>query len=172
MTDPTLDSLRLSWTVPEGHFDSFVVQFKDRDGPQVVPVEGHERSVTITPLDTGRKYRFLLYGLLGKRRHGPLTAEGTTGENMPCRARLCSWDSPREGISNLPGQGSRWPLVVAAITVVILLARSHSTGPIGLSCGKALSADLSVLPFEVTQATRNTQLFPFCLHLRDPECGG
>ncbi|XP_042794267.1 tenascin-X isoform X2 [Panthera leo] len=78
VTDPTLDSLRLSWTVPEGHFDSFVVQFKDRDGPQVVPVEGYERSVTITPLDTGRKYRFLLYGLLGKRRHGPLTAEGTT----------------------------------------------------------------------------------------------
>ncbi|XP_077617065.1 tenascin-X [Crocuta crocuta] len=78
VTDPTLESLRLSWTVPEGHFDSFVVQFKDRDGPRVVPVEGHERSVTITPLDTGRKYRFLLYGLLGKRRHGPLTAEGTT----------------------------------------------------------------------------------------------
>ncbi|XP_042841969.1 tenascin-X [Panthera tigris] len=78
VTDPTLDSLRLSWTVPEGHFDSFVVQFKNRDGPQVVPVEGYERSVTITPLDTGRKYRFLLYGLLGKRRHGPLTAEGTT----------------------------------------------------------------------------------------------
>ncbi|XP_030886989.1 tenascin-X-like isoform X1 [Leptonychotes weddellii] len=78
VTDPTLDSLRLSWTVSEGHFDSFVVQFKDKDGPRVVPVEGHERSVTITPLDTGRKYRFLLYGLLGKKRHGPLTAEGTT----------------------------------------------------------------------------------------------
>ncbi|XP_057350096.1 tenascin-X isoform X3 [Manis pentadactyla] len=78
VTDPTQDSLRLSWTVPEGHFDSFVVQFKDRDGPRVVPVDGHERSVTITPLDTGRKYRFLLYGLLGKKRHGPLTADGTT----------------------------------------------------------------------------------------------
>ncbi|XP_072689720.1 tenascin-X isoform X10 [Canis lupus baileyi] len=78
VTDPTLDSLRLSWTVPEGHFDSFVVQFKDRDGPRVVPVEGHKRSVTITPLDAGRKYRFLLYGLLGKSRHSPLTAEGTT----------------------------------------------------------------------------------------------
>ncbi|XP_029070448.1 tenascin-X-like, partial [Monodon monoceros] len=78
VTDPTPDSLRLSWTVPEGHFDSFVVQFKDRDGPRVVPAEGHERSVTIGPLDASRKYRFLLYGLLGKRRHGPLTAEGTT----------------------------------------------------------------------------------------------
>uniref|UniRef100_G1R3P0 Tenascin XB n=1 Tax=Nomascus leucogenys TaxID=61853 RepID=G1R3P0_NOMLE len=78
VTDPTPDSLRLSWTVPEGQFNSFVVQFKDKDGPQVVPVEGHERSVTVTPLDAGRKYRFLLYGLLGKKRHGPLTADGTT----------------------------------------------------------------------------------------------
>ncbi|KAM5325082.1 tenascin-X isoform 3-T3 [Glossophaga mutica] len=78
VTDPTENSLRLSWTVPEGHFDSFVVQFKDRDGPRIVPVVGHERSVTITPLDSGRKYRFLLYGLLGKKRHGPLTADGTT----------------------------------------------------------------------------------------------
>uniref|UniRef100_A0A2I3TKL8 Tenascin XB n=1 Tax=Pan troglodytes TaxID=9598 RepID=A0A2I3TKL8_PANTR len=78
VTEPTPDSLRLSWTVPEGQFDSFVVQFKDKDGPQVVPVEGHERSVTVTPLDAGRKYRFLLYGLLGKKRHGPLTADGTT----------------------------------------------------------------------------------------------
>ncbi|XP_008066963.1 tenascin-X [Carlito syrichta] len=76
--DPTPDSLRLSWTVPEGQFDSFLVQFKDKDGPQVVPVGGHERSVTISPLDAGRKYRFLLYGLLGKKRHGPLTADGTT----------------------------------------------------------------------------------------------
>nr|XP_020765088.1 tenascin-X isoform X1 [Odocoileus virginianus texanus]XP_020765089.1 tenascin-X isoform X1 [Odocoileus virginianus texanus] len=97
VTDPTPDSLRLSWTVPEGHFDSFVVQFKDRDGPRVVSVEGHEHSVTISPLDSGRKYRFLVYGLLGKRRHGPLTAEGTTetrravdeaGTKRPSKPRL------------------------------------------------------------------------------------
>lgn len=96
MTDPTPDSLRLSWTVPEGHFDSFVVQFKDRDGPRVVPAEGHERSVTIGPLDASRKYRFLLYGLLGKRRRGPLTAEGTTGEGSPCRGASLIW-RPGEG---------------------------------------------------------------------------
>ncbi|XP_070634277.1 tenascin-X isoform X9 [Bos indicus] len=97
VTDATPDSLRLSWTVPEGHFDSFVVQFKDRDGPRVVSVEGHERSVTISPLDSGRKYRFLVYGLLGKRRHGPLTTEGTTetrravdeaGTKRPSKPRL------------------------------------------------------------------------------------
>lgn len=97
VTDPTPDSLRLSWTVPEGHFDSFVVQFKDRDGPRMVSVEGHERSVTISPLDSGRKYRFLVYGLLGKRRHGPLTAEGTTGEGSPCRGCPWSGGAPGEG---------------------------------------------------------------------------
>lgn len=36
-------------------------------------------AVTISPSGPGRKYRFLVYAL-GKRRHGPLTAEGTTGE--------------------------------------------------------------------------------------------
>ncbi|XP_063095209.1 tenascin-X isoform X3 [Cavia porcellus] len=78
VTDATPDALSLSWTVPEGHFDSFVVQFKSKDGPQVVPVEGHARSVTVSSLDAGRKYRFLLYGLLGRKRLGPLTADGTT----------------------------------------------------------------------------------------------
>ncbi|XP_021115102.1 tenascin-X [Heterocephalus glaber] len=89
VTDPTPDSLRLSWTVPEGRFDSFVVQFKSKDGPQAVPVEGHVRSVTVSPLDAGRKYRFLLYGLLGRKRLGPLAADGATEP-------LSAMDPPRE----------------------------------------------------------------------------
>lgn len=92
VTDPTTDSLRLTWTVPEGHFDSFIVQFKDKSGPQVVPVKGQEHTATITALDSGRKYRFLLYGLLGKKRFGPLTTEGTTGEES-------NWQGPGQ-----PGQ--------------------------------------------------------------------
>ncbi|XP_037056041.1 tenascin-X isoform X5 [Peromyscus leucopus] len=97
VTDPTTDSLRLSWTVPEGHFDSFLVQFKDKGGPRVVPIKGQEHSATITALDAGRKYRFLLYGLQGKKRYGPLTTEGTpepldtvdqTGVKSPSKPRL------------------------------------------------------------------------------------
>uniref|UniRef100_A0A8C9CBN0 Tenascin XB n=1 Tax=Phocoena sinus TaxID=42100 RepID=A0A8C9CBN0_PHOSS len=79
VTDPTPDSLHLSWTVPEGQFDSFVVQYRDRDGrPQVVPVEAPERSVIVSPLDPDHKYRFTLFGIANKKRHGPLTADGTT----------------------------------------------------------------------------------------------
>lgn len=75
VTDMASNSLLLQWTVPEGEFDSFVIQYKDRDGPQAVPVEGSQRSTLITSLDLGRKYKFMLYGLVGKKRHGPLVAE-------------------------------------------------------------------------------------------------
>nr|XP_042121546.1 tenascin-X isoform X7 [Peromyscus maniculatus bairdii] len=75
VTDLTSDSLLLHWTVPEGEFDSFVIQYKDKDGPQVIPVEGPQRSAPVTSLEPGRKYRFILYGLIGKKRHGPLVAE-------------------------------------------------------------------------------------------------
>lgn len=74
-TDLTSDSLLLHWTVPEGEFESFVIQYKDKDGPQVIPVEGPQRSAPITSLEPGRKYRFVLYGLVGKKRHGSLVAE-------------------------------------------------------------------------------------------------
>lgn len=69
------DSLRLHWTVPEGEFDSFLIQYKDKDGPRVIPVEGPQRSAPVTGLEPGRKYKFILYGLVGKKRHGPLMAE-------------------------------------------------------------------------------------------------
>lgn len=75
VTDVTSSSLLLHWTVPEGEFDSFVIQYKDRDQPRVVPAEGPQRSALITNLDVGRKYKFLLYGFVGKKRHGPLMAE-------------------------------------------------------------------------------------------------
>lgn len=75
VTSLTSDSLLLHWTVPEGEFDSFLIQYKDKDGPRVIPVEGPQRSAPVTGLEPGRKYKFILYGLVGKKRHGPLMAE-------------------------------------------------------------------------------------------------
>lgn len=81
VTDPTPHSLHLSWTVLGGQFDSFMIQYRDKEGqPRVMPVEGPDRSVVISPLDPNHKYRFTLFGIANKKRYGPLTADGTTGE--------------------------------------------------------------------------------------------
>uniref|UniRef100_G1QAS1 Fibronectin type-III domain-containing protein n=1 Tax=Myotis lucifugus TaxID=59463 RepID=G1QAS1_MYOLU len=79
VTDVTPSSVGLSWTVPAGEFDSFVVQYKDRDGqPRVVPVAADQRAVTVPGLEPNRKYKLLLYGLHQGRRVGPLSAFAVT----------------------------------------------------------------------------------------------
>ncbi|XP_023577174.1 tenascin-X isoform X14 [Octodon degus] len=95
-TSVSPDSLLLHWTVPEGDFDSFVIQYKDRGGPQVLPVEGPQRSALITSLEPGRKYKFILYGLVGKKRHGPLVAE----------AKTLRWNEP--SLDSPPRLGKLW----------------------------------------------------------------
>ncbi|KAL4676445.1 hypothetical protein H8959_010590 [Pygathrix nigripes] len=80
VTGSSPDSLSLSWTVPQGHFDSFTMQYKDRDGrPQVVRVGGEESEVTVGGLEPGRKYKMHLYGLHEGRRVGPMSTVGVTG---------------------------------------------------------------------------------------------
>lgn len=86
MAGSTPDSLRLSWTVAQGTFDSFLVQYKDAQGqPQAVPVAGDENEVTIPGLKSDRKYKMNLYGLHGRRRVGPMSVVATTGEFLPCQ---------------------------------------------------------------------------------------
>ena len=81
MTDETPNSLHLSWTVAQGPFDSFVVQYRGTDGQlQMVPVAADQREVTVEGLEPGRKYKFLLYGLLRGQRLGPASVLGMTGE--------------------------------------------------------------------------------------------
>lgn len=84
MTGVTPNSVGLSWTVPEGQFDSFVVQYKDRDGqPQVVPVAPDQRKVTVPSLEPSRKYKFLLFGIQDGKRRSPVSVEAKTGERGP-----------------------------------------------------------------------------------------
>lgn len=81
VTSVTQNSVDLSWTVSEGQFDSFVVQYKNRDGQsQVVPVDGSHREVRVSGLDPGRRYKLLLYGLRDGKRVGPLSVIAVTGE--------------------------------------------------------------------------------------------
>lgn len=81
VTDATPNSLRLSWTVPEGQFDHFLVQYKNGDGqPKAVRVPGHEDGVTISGLEPDHKYKMNLYGFHDGQRQGPVSAIGVTGE--------------------------------------------------------------------------------------------
>lgn len=87
VTDMTSDSVALSWTVPEGEFDSFVVQYKDRHGqPQVVPVAADQREATVPDLEPNRKYKFLLFGIQDGKRRSPVSVEAKTGEGDPHEA--------------------------------------------------------------------------------------
>ncbi|NXA56918.1 TENX protein, partial [Nothocercus julius] len=85
----TPTSIQLEWTVPEGTFDSFTVQYKDAQGqPQVVPVHGESRTVTVPNLVPSRRYKFNLYGVWGRKRLGPISTDAVTGEDgcgsFPC----------------------------------------------------------------------------------------
>ena len=77
----TSDSVQLEWSVPEGTFDSFTVQYRDAQGqPQVLPVDGGLRTVTGPGLSPSRRYKFNLYGVWGRKRLGPVSTDAVTGE--------------------------------------------------------------------------------------------
>lgn len=115
MTGTTADSLRLSWTVAQGSFDSFVVQYKDAQGqPQAVPVRGDENEVSIPGLEPNRKYKMNLYGLHGRQRVGPVSVVATTGESgLPCP----STPSPLSGT---------WPQTLGASLHLLFLGSSSA----------------------------------------------
>ncbi|NWZ60398.1 TENX protein, partial [Haliaeetus albicilla] len=80
----TPDSVQLEWSVPEGTFDSFVVQYKDAEGqPQVLPVDGGSRTVTVPGLSPSRRYKFNLYGVWGRKRLGPVSTDVVTAAAEP-----------------------------------------------------------------------------------------
>ena len=86
----TPESVQLEWSVPEGTFDSFTVQYKDAQGqPQALPVDGGSRTVTVPGLSPSRRYKFNLYGLRGRKRVGPVSTDAVTGEGI-CGLHPCS----------------------------------------------------------------------------------
>ena len=77
----TPNSVQLEWSIPEGTFDSFTVQYKDAQGqPQVLPVDGGSRTVTVPGLSPSHRYKFNLYGMWGQKRLGPISTDAITGE--------------------------------------------------------------------------------------------
>ncbi|NWZ88576.1 TENX protein, partial [Poecile atricapillus] len=77
----TPSSMELQWSVPEGSFDSFMLQYRDAHGqPQALPIDGGSRSVTVPGLSPSRRYRFHLYGLQGRKKTDRVSIDIITGE--------------------------------------------------------------------------------------------
>ncbi|NWT99546.1 TENX protein, partial [Urocynchramus pylzowi] len=77
----TPSSVQLQWSVPEGSFDSFMLQYRDAQGqPQALPIDGGSRSVTVPGLSPSQRYRFHLYGLRGRKKTDRVSIDMITGE--------------------------------------------------------------------------------------------
>ncbi|NWZ16871.1 TENX protein, partial [Agelaius phoeniceus] len=90
-------SVQLHWSVPEGSFDSFTLQFRDAQGqPQALPIDGGSRSVTVPGLSPSHRYRFHLYGLRGGKRIVRVSTDTVTGEGQANEEPLPSEEPQQE----------------------------------------------------------------------------
>ncbi|NWV48657.1 TENX protein, partial [Daphoenositta chrysoptera] len=80
----TPDSVQLQWTVPEGSFDSFMLQYRDAHGqPHALPIDGGSRLVRVPGLSPSRRYHFHLYGLQGGKRIDHVSIDVITEASVP-----------------------------------------------------------------------------------------
>ncbi|NWI42048.1 TENX protein, partial [Picathartes gymnocephalus] len=92
----TPNSVQLQWSVPEGFFDSFTLQYRDAQGqPQALAVDGGSRSVTVPGLSPSRRYRFHLYGLQGRKKIDRVSTDVVTGDEEASEEPLPS-EEPQE----------------------------------------------------------------------------
>ncbi|NXB25717.1 TENX protein, partial [Rhagologus leucostigma] len=80
----TPNSVQLQWSVLDGSFDSFTLQYRDAQGqPQALPINGGSRSVTVPGLSPSHRYRFHLYGLWGAKRTDHVSTNIVTDAAVP-----------------------------------------------------------------------------------------
>ncbi|NWZ17306.1 TENX protein, partial [Agelaius phoeniceus] len=90
-------SVQLHWSVPEGSFDSFTLQYRDAQGqPQALPIDGGSRSVTVPGLSPSHRYRFHLYGLRGRKKIDHVSTEAVTAAEEPEELPLPSEEPQHE----------------------------------------------------------------------------
>lgn len=158
MTGATPNALRLSWTVAQGRFSSFVIQYKDAQGqPRAVPVKGEESAATIAGLEPGRKYKMTLYGLHGRQRVGPVSVVATTGESGLQPPYPRHRPQPHPSPAPWPGPASTCknsPLSQPSTSLLLPLPTWSSAAVLALGVGRASPSgtclgrvsELSLLP--------------------------
>ncbi|XP_033367588.1 tenascin-X-like, partial [Parus major] len=111
----TPNSMELQWSVPEGPFDSFMLQYRDAHGqPQALPIDGRSRSVTVPGLSPSHRYRFHLYGLQGRKKMDHVSTEAVTAAAEPEEQPLPS-EKPQHEKHRTESPASEAPLVRAML---------------------------------------------------------
>ncbi|RLV64401.1 hypothetical protein DV515_00017532 [Chloebia gouldiae] len=114
-TSITPSSVQLQWSVPEGSFDSFMLQYRDAQGqPQALPVDGRSDSVTVPGLSPSQRYHFHLYGLRGRKKIDHVSTEAVTAAADPEELPLPS-DKPQHKKPQTESPVSEAPLLQAEL---------------------------------------------------------
>ncbi|RXN31563.1 tenascin-like isoform X1 [Labeo rohita] len=100
VTDVSRNSLRLSWSAPEGAFDSFIVELNstsNKSKDSVIEVSGEARQVHVDGLNPDTLYEITLYGMKEGEKSQPVSVHINTEEQRPQIGSLSvsdvSWDS-------------------------------------------------------------------------------
>ncbi|XP_064249329.1 tenascin isoform X1 [Passer domesticus] len=119
VSEPGWDGFQLTWTAPDGAFESFVLQVQEAGSPEEsrnVTVLGTLSSVNVTGLKANTSYTITLQGLTRGYRSKPLSLETTTGE-QPGVAELMVSDITPESF-NLSWTASNGDFDVFTIEII------------------------------------------------------
>ncbi|XP_056110839.1 tenascin isoform X2 [Rhinichthys klamathensis goyatoka] len=100
VTNVSRNSLWLSWSAPEGAFDSFIVELNstsNKSKEHIIDVSGDARQVHVDGLTAGMHYEITLYGMKEGEKSQPVNVHVKTEEQKPQIGSLSvsdvSWDS-------------------------------------------------------------------------------
>ncbi|NXP95136.1 TENX protein, partial [Passerina amoena] len=120
VTSVNPSSVQLHWSVPEGSFDSFTLQYRDAQGqPQALPIDGGSRSVTVPGLSPSHRYRFHLYGLRGGKRIDRVSTDTVTASEEPLPSEEPQQEKPKTdspASAALPPRAELGELRVSSVT--------------------------------------------------------
>ncbi|XP_069800340.1 tenascin-X isoform X1 [Dendropsophus ebraccatus] len=79
VSDIYSESVRLSWEVTIGEFDTFLLMYRDAEGkPKEVTLDKQQRSIEVENLKPAKRYKFILYGISGGKKSKASIVETTT----------------------------------------------------------------------------------------------
>ncbi|ROL53778.1 Tenascin [Anabarilius grahami] len=100
VTNVSRTSLRLSWSAPEGAFDSFIVELNsssNKSKDHIIDVSGEARQVHVDGLTADMHYEITLYGMKESKKSQPVNVHVKTEEQKLQIGSLSvsdvSWDS-------------------------------------------------------------------------------